>query len=74
MSKEVELDDKDVIRRDWLSHEYTEQWARSFAKKAEDAHKLFMATCAKSTDPDVRAAHTRYVEMAVIAAFMRTGK
>ena len=68
-----EDDDKDVMRRDWLAHEYTQEWARASAASTENARKLLMAACGTSTDPKVSGAFHKYMELATISAFLKTG-
>ena len=69
-----EDDDKEIARRDWLAHEYTQGWARSNAADTETAKKVLMAACGKSIDPEVRGAFNKYIELATIGVFLNGGK
>lgn len=73
MAKNDESDDKDIMRRDWLAHDYTQEWARASATATENARKVLMGACGKSIDPEVRGAFNKYMELATISAFLRTG-
>jgi hypothetical protein len=68
-----EDDDKQILRRDWLQHEYTLGWSRSADKDAENARKLMLSCCARSTDPEVRGAYNKWLELETISVFLKNG-
>lgn len=61
------------LRTEWERHPYTVQYAKTYESQKEQALKYLMSACQTSTDPNVRALHAKYVEMAVIATWMKTG-
>lgn len=61
------------FRTEWERHPYTVQYAKSYENQKDLALKLLMSVCQTSSDPKVTAAHAKYVEMAVIATWMKTG-
>ncbi len=61
------------LRTEWERHPYTIQWAKAYESQTEQSLKMLMSACMTSTDPNVRAIHAKYVEMAVISKWMKTG-
>jgi hypothetical protein len=61
------------LRTEWERHPYTIQYAKSYESQKDLAFKNLMAECSRSSDAAVRALHAKYVEMAVVATWMKTG-
>lgn len=68
-----EDDDKQILRRDWLQHEYTLGWSKSADSDAAISKKHLMGACARSTDPEVRGAYNKWLELETISVFLKNG-
>jgi hypothetical protein len=70
----MEKDDTDDIsKRDWLNHEYTQEWGQKVAKDAAGYLRNVYAACERSTDPDVRATYFKWREMAAFSVCLQKG-
>lgn len=55
---------------DWMRTAQAEHFAKQLAVQVYDAHKELLALCAKSSDPKVTSAVTRWSELNALTTFL----
>ena len=55
---------------EWARHPYTKKMIEAVERRANGAMTNLMSACAKSSDPEVRAKHSSYLEAKGLAEAM----
>jgi hypothetical protein len=59
---------------DWMRTAQAEHFTKQLHERMVEAHENLLATCAKSTDPKVTSAATKWNELMTLTTFFRNAR